>query len=184
MAKWITNHQISQMTYNQLGAALVSGELSVKRLRSYYSDARAKALARSARVQKSEFGEISDKPYFSKIKNLTTDRALLHEIADVNKYLKSDRSTITGQKKLREKYIETAKERGFDIDADNYTDWINFIQWFKNSEFALSFDSDSEEVEEAFQEGAGPDEWKKLFGEYMDRNREAVESGSGKKNYH
>lgn len=184
MAKWITNQQISQMSYNQLGAALVSGELSAKRLKSYYSGARAKALARSARVQKSEFGEIADKPYFSKVKNLTTDRALLHEIADVNKYLKSDRSTITGQKRQREKYIDTAQSRGFDIDEENYTDWIKFIQWFKNSEFALAFDSDSEEVEEVFQEGAGPDDWKALFNEYMERNREAVERGSGRKNRH
>lgn len=175
MPKYISNRQIQNMSYNQLAQAVTSGALTEKRIRSYYTDARRLALQRSARVQASEFGEITEKEYFRKLRNLPTTRDLLHEVADVNKYLTSDRSTITGQKKIRERYIETAERHGFNIDDSSYNDWVKFIQWFKASEFALSYDSDSEEVLEVFNEGSSINEWRELFTQFTERRRLQLE---------
>lgn len=175
MPKYITNKQIQAMSYNQLAQAITSGALTEKRLRSYYTDARRTAQQRSARVQASEFGEITEKEFFRKLRNLPTTRDLLHEVADVNKYLSADRSTITGQKKIRQRYIETAERHGFDIDEGSYNDWVKFIKWFKASEFALSYDSDSEEVLEVFNEGSNINDWRELFTQYTERRRMQLE---------
>jgi hypothetical protein len=106
MANYIYNEDIQRMTYNQLAKALVSGELTEKRLRSYYTDARRKATDRNRRVQSSEFGKIAEPQRFMTLKNLPTQSALLHEIADVNRFLSSKRSTISGQRALKEKHAE------------------------------------------------------------------------------
>ena len=82
MANYIYNEDIQKMTYNQLAKALVSGELSEKRLRSYYTDARRKATDRNRRVQASEFGQIAEPQRFMTLKNLPTQSALLHEIRE------------------------------------------------------------------------------------------------------
>lgn len=166
MAKYIYNEDIQKMTYNQLAKALVSGELTEKRLRSYYTDARRKAKDRNRRVQSSEFGQIAESERFMTLKNLPTQSALLHEIADVNKYLSSKRSTISGQRALKEKYIETAQQHGMNVDDDNYFKWIDFLKWFKESAYALAYDSDSEEVSDAFEEGSGPADWERIFKAY------------------
>ena len=168
MANYIYNEDIQRMTYNQLAKALVSGELTEKRLRSYYTDARRKATDRNRRVQASEFGQIAEPQRFMTLKNLPTQSALLHEIADVNRFLSSKRSTISGQRALKKKYIETAQQHGMNVDDDNYFKWIDFLKWFKESAYALAYDSDSEEVEAAFEEGAGPADWERIFAVYAE----------------
>ena len=166
MAKWVYTEDIQKMTFNQLAKALVSGELTEKRLRSYYTDARRKAVDRNRRVQKSEFGKIAEAERFMTLKNLPTQSALLHEIADVNRYLNSKRSTISGQRDLKERYIETAQQHGMNVDGENYFKWIDFLKWFKESAYALAYDSDSEEVETAFEEGSTPADWERVFSAY------------------
>ena len=54
------------------------------------------------------------------------------------------------------------------VDDDNYFKWIDFLKWFKESSYALAYDSDSEEVEAAFEEGAGPADWERIFAEYAE----------------
>ena len=178
MAKWITNAQIAQMSYNELGQKLISGELNEKRLRNYYSGARQTAISRSKRIEKSEFGVFDKKPTFMKLKNLPTTQALLHEISDVNKYLKTERSTITGQKHTRDVLIGVAAKMGFDIDYENYPKFRQFMDWFKHSEFAKLYDSDAPELPEAFEQGASPADWQKLFEAYKERDRKNAESNS------
>ena len=175
MAKWITNAQIAKMSYNELAQKLRSEELSETRLKSYYSGARRKALDRAARVAKSEFGEIADKVHFNKVKNLPTTQALLHEIADVNRFLNSKKSTITGQKETREKLINVADKMGFDISQDDYIKFRQFMEWFKNSEFAKLYDSDAPELPQAFEEGSTPQDWQRIFKAFVERDARNAE---------
>ncbi len=171
MARWIRDAEIAAMTYNQLGKAVTSGKLTEKRLRSYYTDARRKAVDRLRRVSSEkvmqEFGNEPDE-HFTKLRNLKTTADLLHEVADVNRFLKSKASTITGLKEQRQNIIDSANEMGFDVNTDNYAEFYNFMKWFKKSEFAIAYDSDSEEVMEVFNaaESASPEEWTRLFNEY------------------
>jgi hypothetical protein len=171
MAGWVRDAEIAAMSYNQLGKALTSGVLTEKRIKSYYTDARRKAVDRLRRVSSEEvmreFGNEPDE-HFTKLRNLKTTSDLLHEVADVNRFLKSKSSTITGLKEQRQNIIDSAAEMGFDVDVDNYAEFYNFMKWFKKSEFAMAYDSDSEEVMEVFNaaESASPEEWTRLFNEY------------------
>lgn len=170
MSTYISNKQIRSMSFNQLAAAVTSGKLSEKRLRDYYSSARKTAIDRGKRVEKSRYGEIVEQEHWTKTKNLTTTSSLLHEISDVNRYLNRSTTTISGLKEAERKYIERAQEHKLPVDAGNYIEWIKFMQWFRNSEYALSYDSDSEEVEEVFTEGSSPIEWERLFEQFIERD--------------
>lgn len=170
---FISFSKVGQMTYNQLTKALTSGEVTEKYLRSAYSALRSKATRREKTVSRAdvvkEFGNV-DREVFRKTKNLTTTSELLHELADVNKFLKSKRSTITGLKQQREQIIDFAEKNNFDVDRGNYKEFIEFMRWFKASEFAKKYDSDSEEVAEVFNSSAAnASDWKKAFEAYKDR---------------
>ena len=169
---YLTNLQIQKLTYNEIGEKLISGELTEKRLKSYYTDARKKAQSNYNRVKKSEFKEIVNKETFEKVRNATvTTNALAHAVADVNKYLNSKKSTITGQKETREKLLAVADQMGFQVDESNYIKFRQFMDWFKNSKFAKIYDSDSPELPEAFEQGASPEDWQRLFEEFVERDR-------------
>ena len=170
---FISFSKVGQMTYNQLTKALTSGEVTEKYLRSAYSSLRSKAMRRDKTVSKAnvvqEFGNI-DREVFRKSKNLTTTSELLHELSDVNKFLKSKRSTITGLKQQREQVLDFAEKNNFDVDRGNYKEFIEFMKWFKASEFAKKYDSDSEEVAEVFNSSAAnASDWKKAFEAYKER---------------
>lgn len=175
MSKYVSDKQISGMSYTELGKALTSGAVTVERLKSYYVDARRKAMSREKRRQSvgDEFGEL-DSQYFTKLKNLTTTNSLLHEIHDVNKFLGSKKSTITGLKQIRENTINRAESLGFDLNYENYSDWVRFMNWFKSSEFAKAFDSSSEELAEAFNnaDSASPKDWAKALEEFTNREND------------
>lgn len=170
---FISYTQVSKMSYNQLTKALSSGEVTEKYLRSAYSALRAKATRREKSVSRAkvvnEFGN-TDREYFRKSANLPTTSELLHELVDVNKFLGSKRSTITGLKQQRENTINAAEKMGFDVDRDNYKDFVDFMKWFKSSEYAKLYDSDSEEVAEVFNSTvATAKDWKKAFKAYQNR---------------
>ena len=44
---------------------------------------------------------------------------------------------------------------------------VKFLKWFKSSEFAMKYDSDSPVVAEVFnEEKSNPEQWRKLLEEY------------------
>lgn len=175
MPKYYTNLQLQHMSFNQLGALLSSGEVTEKRLRSAYNDLRSKAVRKNRRIQNDpEFSKVAENEVFMKSKSLPTQSALLHEFADMNRYLNSKRSTLGGQRSIKQNYIETAQEHGMDINDENYADWIDFIKWFKESEYAANYDSEAEEVMQAFQEGSSVEDWKTIF-EYFLKKKENAE---------
>lgn len=181
MAKWITNSQIGKMSYNQLGRALTTGELTEKRLRSYYSEQRNKANKRIKRVSSEkvmeQYGNVPEQ-YFQKTKNLITTSQLLHAIADVGAWLRSESSTVTGLKKKQARFISNMRKAGLDVDADNVNEWRKFFQWFEGSEYAKIYDSESEEVAEAFHtaEKLTKDDIDKAFKAIEERKRKNAEN--------
>lgn len=171
---YITNKQLQKMNYTQLGKAIVSGELSEARLKSYFTDARKKAMDRARTVQKTtEFGDI-EKPKFSTLRNLPTMGKLVREIADINRYLEGRKSTITGLKARRAEQLANWEKHGFTfVNESNYADFMRFLDWFKHSEFIQYYDSNDDEVAEVFEaaEKASPEEWQRLFKEFRERKK-------------
>lgn len=52
------------------------------------------------------------------------------KIAQVASFLASDRSTVSGIKKIRKKSISTLRERGYEVTEENYDDFIDFMNSF------------------------------------------------------
>lgn len=157
------------MTVNQVVKALSSGDVTMKELRKEYSRLRSIAQKRIGRIEKSAIPFTKGaRPYFSKLKNILTERDLVREYAELSRFIESPSSTARGRQQQRDKTIDTLQKRGFDVDKNNYMQFLNFIEWFKNSEFSAKYDSNSDIVQEVFDMAsmkAGSREWKKLFKE-------------------
>lgn len=171
---------IKNASYNQIVGMLNTGNLQEKELRKAYSQLRDIAEKRIKRVSTKEvtkeFGTVDmydeDGVYFRKIKNISTTSELVRELADMTRFLRSKRSTVTGLRKQREQTIWQGKKLGFNINEKNYLDFIKFMKWFKSSEYSKKYDSDSEEVQAVFNsEAATEADWKKLFKKYAKAQR-------------
>ena len=49
------------------------------------------------------------------------------KIAQLSSFLSSDRSTVSGIKKIRKKAIETLQKHGYNITEENYDEFIDFM---------------------------------------------------------
>lgn len=157
---------IKGLTYNQLVTALSKGEITEKELRRQYTVYSNLANAQIKRIEKSDVPFYTDKPFFMKSRNIVTTRALLHEIASLNKFTSSKNYTLSGRRATREKTLNTLRERyGISLSGDEYGRFIRFMEWFKNTELAVKYDSDADIVVDVFEatEGASPTQWEKLF---------------------
>lgn len=163
----MTVNEIAKLSLPGLQQALAKGAVTESDLRGAYKTLRHRAQQRerSTHVESvvKEFGN-TERTYFTKPSNLVTQSKLLHELADVNRYLKSKASTITGLKQTRKNVINAAEKQGFDVDKGNYRQFVEFMKWFHASEYAKKYDSDSEEVAEVFNsEKATRGSWQKAF---------------------
>lgn len=163
---------IQNMNLQELGQSVTSGDFSIADLRRAYSQMRDIAVKRVQRLTSAknvaQFGKpnlyMENGEYFRKTKFIKGEGELLKEIADVSKFLQSKRSTITGLRETRETIIENMQEQGFEIDRSNYVQFLEFMKWFKSSEFAKKYDSDSPVVSEVFNsEKASPEDWREAF---------------------
>lgn len=155
------------MTVNQVVKALSSGSTTMKELRKEYSRLRSIAQKRIGRIEKSAIPFTKGaRPYFSKLINIVTERDFVREYAELSRFIESPSSTAKGRRERRDKTIDTLQKRGFNVDKSNYMQFLNFIEWFKHSEYSAKYDSNSDIVQEVFDMAsvtAGSREWKKLF---------------------
>ena len=178
---------IRESSYTELGELLTSGAVSEAAMRNYYRQEVKKARNRISKLKSDaitkEYGK-QDIPRFMALKNLTTTGALLHEIADLNRFLNRKASLESGLRKNKAAYLEKLKEWGLDISSENFGKWAEFLQWFKLSEYSKKFEYEADEVKDVFEESlknekASPAEWEKLFNEYIKRQ----DSSSGVTEY-
>ena len=163
-------------TYLQLGKMVTSGAVSEAALRNFYRTEKRKAQNRISKLRNkkviAEYGE-QDLPKFMKEKNLTTMSALLHEIADLNRFLNKRTSLISGLKHEKQYRMEYLQNEGIDVTDDNYLLWDEFIKWFNLSEYSKKFEYVDEAVGEVFEEAmknekSSPKDWEKLFEKYAE----------------
>ena len=167
---------IRQSTYLQLGKLLTSGEISEAAMRNYYRTEVKKARNRISKLKNkkviAEYGE-QDLPRFMSLRNLITTSALLHEIADLNKFLNKRTSLISGLKHEKKYRMEYLQNVGFNVTEENYLRWDEFIKWFYLSEYSKKFEYVDEVIGEVFEEAmanekTSPEDWDKLFEKYAE----------------
>lgn len=166
---------IRESTYTQLGKMVTTGSITESQLRNYYKSEVKKARSRISKLRSesvtTEYGK-QELPRFMKEKNLTTLSALVHEIADLNRFLNKKTSLVSGLKEAKKKHLERLKNLNMKVDEGNYNKWQEFIKWFNLSEYSKKFEYEDEVIEEIFYEAvenekSTPDEWERLFDEYI-----------------
>ena len=166
---------IRESSYTELGELLTSGAVSEAAMRNYYRQEVKKARNRISKLKSEaitkEYGK-QDIPRFMAMKNLITTGALLHEIADLNRFLNCKTSIESGLEKSKAARLKHLRERGLNISPENFGRWAEFVRWFNLSEYSKKFEYEADEVKEVFEESlknekATPEEWERLFNEYI-----------------
>ena len=163
------------MTYTELGVALTKGRITESALRQYYKVERRKAQSRISKLRspkiQAEYGKI-DLPRFQQEKNLITSSSLLHEIADLNKFLNKRESLVSGLRAGKEARLQQLEEMGMDTTSieNNWLSWTNFVNWFNLSEYAMKFEylEMVDVFEERLKNKENPtvDDWERAFKAY------------------
>lgn len=163
-------NDISGMSYYQLQGALKSGEFSIEEMRQAYSTLRERARGRSRTVTSAKnrgLYDVETPPKFATAKQLKNPSDLLRELHDVNRYLGSYRSTVKGLEKHKQDTIAGAQKWGIDVNNDNYKEYLNFMNWFRSSEYSVKYDSGSTAVKNAFNnQRAGKNEIARAWAKY------------------
>ena len=148
---FITSYRLKQMvggaSYNQIGALLTSGKVSEADLRRYYSRARQTALKRVKAAEKAGYA-FWNPPDFRKIKNLVTTSDLVHEIADVNRFLKAP-TTVGARRADIAKKVNMMHERNMFlfVNESNYAAFARFMDWARATSRLTTYTSESDEIE-------------------------------------
>lgn len=158
---------------NQLAADIKKGKISEKELVSAYSRMRKNVMAQIKKIQKSDIPFLAGKvPAPPTVKELTgalglNQKALLYETAEMLKFVQGKSYTMPQRKEQRRKAVEALKARGIEINEADWSKWREFIEWFRHTEYAALYDSDSEVTQEIFEQGSSSLEWDKLFKEWI-----------------
>ena len=167
------------MKYPEMLQKLNKGTLTESMLRKYYSSARKTAMKRLKTLSEKggAFGAVYNNDFLT-LKELGNKEALLKEIRDVNAFLNTKRTTLTGLKKERSFVIEYFGKAGFNITNESYPDFVRFMEWFKDSEFVKLIDSDHAFLAEAFNnaETATEEDWREALTEVLGNHGITVES--------
>lgn len=169
--------KIQSMSYTELGKAVTSGEFSARTLRQAYSQMRSIAVKRYERLNSEknikQFGK-PEQEYFRATKNIVSTGELVRELKDLSRFLTNKGSTISGLRERRDYMVNQLNESGWNIDKSDYPDLVNFMKWFKASEFSKQYDSDSEVVGQVFNsERANPADWRRAFNELKSTSKTA-----------
>lgn len=148
---FMTLYRLRQMvggaSYNQIGALLTSGKVSEADLRHYYSSARQTALKRVKAAEKAGYA-FWNPPEFRRIKNLVTTSDLLHEIADVNRFLKAP-TTVGARRADIAKKVNMMHERNMFlfVNESNFAAFARFMDWARATSRLTTYTSESDEIE-------------------------------------
>lgn len=129
----------SSTSLRNLSAAYERGMVSEKELRRLYTLQYASSQARVKAIGKSElpFTREEALPVFRSGKTLASAADVLKALVDINKWFSSSSSTVTGRREIRKETIETVNREIFKgqevLNKGNYSDWIDFWSWFRET---------------------------------------------------
>lgn len=140
----------AQLTYSydiyNYSTLSLAEPLTEKEARKEYSRLRSIARKRLERLEKSEFKEsatyLNNKDRFTPLPEIKNIQELYKKLADVARFVKGERSKISGLKNERKKALETLKERGYGfINKDNFKAFTEFMDEMRAQKLAESYDS-------------------------------------------
>lgn len=117
-------------TYAGLRDLADMGKLNLAEIRKYYTDARAKAQKRIARIEKSDVPFTDKAPTFPKTSELS-DEDLLKSVGYINKFLLGP-TTTTERKAVYNELLADLHSKGMNfLEMKDLKDWDRFRKWVR-----------------------------------------------------
>lgn len=148
---YILRNMLRGKTYNEIGGMLTKGKITESELMKFYKAERNLAQRRERELIKAGIGGLNDLS-FKKSANIVTTNDLVHEVADVNRYIKSN-TTVSARKAEISKKLETMHKRGIfkNINESNFNLFARFMDWAKATSRFNNYSSESDVVEETIE---------------------------------
>ena len=124
-----------------------------KELRRLYSKYRQIANKRADRLRRAGFGEFENaQKKFKKLSKLS-NKELQTAFADVNRYLRDERTKLKEFRRYTNEMIDTLQEHGYDfVNISNLKKFTDFMEWQKARQGANNRISTSPEAAEMFEQ--------------------------------
>lgn len=117
-------------TYAGLRDLADIGKLNLADVRKYYTDARAKAVKRVQRIEKSDVPFTDAAPSFPKTSELS-DADLLKAVGRINKFLLGP-TTTTERRSVYKELLEDLQSKGMSfLEMKDLKDWDRFRKWVR-----------------------------------------------------
>lgn len=124
--------------------------LTNKQIRREYSKLRSTANKRLQRLQEAGLG-VHGSFRFPKIAGRSNEQ-LEADLADVSRFLRDERTTVTGERKFVKGELEMLHEKGYEfVNRENFYDFINFMEEKRQEVGGKIFDSG--DAADVFNEG-------------------------------
>lgn len=129
----------SSTSLRNLTTAFERGMVSEKELRRLYTLQYASSQARVKAIGNSELPFTRDEalPVFHSVRDLKSNEDILKALVDINRWFSGRSSTVTGRRAIRKDTIETVNREIFKdqpvLNKENYSDWIDFWSWFRET---------------------------------------------------
>lgn len=80
--------------------------------------------------------------HYKTLKEIKSDYELAGRLSDLARFVKAERSTVSGQREIKKKSIQTLKEHGYEgITQGNFDTFADFMQEYKDSLLDMEYDS-------------------------------------------
>ena len=151
-----------------------------KEVRKEYSRLRSIWRKRYERMLKSDYKDnnlVKDRPIqrYKRLKDITSDRELYHLLSELSTIIASERTTITGLKKLEKEQMEHINEV-YGTEIKTHEDLLNFGRFMEQiRDFASDRIYDSDFAVELYSEGE-----KLSTGKILELYKEFLKTGSRK----
>jgi len=172
---------IKGMSYNKAIYGLTGGYLEVADVLRSYNTQRRKALQQIKQVQRSDVSfrrseNIPTLPTAAALAKRGSLEDIAHAVADVNRILKTE--TVAHRREQRKKALESLHEGdrwGF-INEQNFVQFADFMEWFRENLVNQLFDSKDTVVQEFMRDRAGKKRpasqrsWARIFVKWLKEN--------------
>lgn len=172
---------IKGMSYNKAIYGLTGGYLEVADVLRSYNTQRRKALQQIKQVQRSDVSfrrseNIPTLPTAAALAKSGSLEDIAHAVADVNRILKTE--TVAHRREQRKKALESLHEGdrwGF-INEQNFVQFADFMEWFRENLVNQLFDSKDTIVQEFMRDRAGKKRpasqrsWARIFVKWLREN--------------
>lgn len=148
-----TAYQLRNMlrgaSFNEIGSMLTKGTVSEAEVKRFYRDEVKAANRRIQAAEKAGVG-FGDRPSFRNLSNMVTTSDLVHELADVNRFMRG-KTTVTERVRTMNKQLDTMHGRGLfqNVNRGNFGQFVKFMDWIKAQGILKAYSSESDAVETA-----------------------------------